>query len=278
MQKNIRALIIDGYDKKSRTEFDTVGMTKACDLYKNMLLHERPEAKIDIFFPSDPDGALARQLSDYNTILWTGCNLTVYNTHEDRVRNQIEIAKSAYSLGIPSFGSCWGLQIAVFAAGGKVSAHPKGKEMGVARKISLTNLGSQHPMYTGKRATFDAFISHDDEVNELPQDSELLASNEYTKVQAAVVRHQKGEFWGVQYHPEYNLVEMARLIKARQEKLITQKFFSHEKDLITYTDSLEKIAKNPNLKDLSWQYAIDQDIIDKEYRTLEFKNFINYFY
>ena len=274
MSRNLRALIVDGYNKQSRDEFDQVGMTKACDLYQKMLLREAPRATAEVFFPSDGQETPAQHLSHYDVILWTGCNLTVYRNEEARVRRQIELAKSAFERGIPSFGSCWGIQIAAVAAGGTVKAHPKGREMGVARKITLTEEGKQHPMYRGKNQVFDAFISHDDEVTQLPKNSKLLAGNEYSTVQAAVVQHGKGEFWAVQYHPEYDLYEMAKLILARQEKLIRQGFFNTSQQVEEYSAMLENIDKNPSDKALCWQYAIDRDLIDQEYRCLEFTNFM----
>src|SRR6266403_1796200 len=60
---------------------------------------------------------------------------------------------------VPSFGSCWAAQMAVVAAGGMVRANPRGREMGIARKIALTPEGRGHPLYAGKGAVFDAFIS-----------------------------------------------------------------------------------------------------------------------
>ena len=187
------ALVIDGYPKASRDLFDEVGMTKAYILYERMLRQELPEARVDYFFPSDSEGPPPNTLDNYQMILWTGCNLTVYHQHEATVRNQLALAQKAFDLGIPSFGSCWGLQVAVVAAGGTVKLHPRGREMGVARKIALSPEGQKHPMFRGKNQVFDAFISHDDEVTRLPSNTPVLAGNGYTRVQAAVIRHGKGK-------------------------------------------------------------------------------------
>ena len=58
--------------------------------------------------------------------------------------------------------------MAVVAAGGTVRANPRGREMGIARKIALTPEGRGHPLYAGKGSVFDAFISHVDEITHLP--------------------------------------------------------------------------------------------------------------
>src|SRR5262249_28033888 len=46
--------------------------------------------------------------------------------------------------------SCWGLQVAVTAAGGRVRRNPRGREFGVARRIELGEAGGRHGEVTGK--------------------------------------------------------------------------------------------------------------------------------
>ena len=82
--------------------------------------------------------------------MWTGCNLTIYHLDDERVVRMIELGRKIYEVGVPSFGTCWGIQIAAVAAGGEVKVNPKGREMGIARKIALTAQGRGHAMYDGK--------------------------------------------------------------------------------------------------------------------------------
>ncbi len=69
---------------------------------------------------------------------------------------QIELAKAVFAAGVPFFGSCWGLQVAVTAAGGEVRANPRGREFGFARRILLTEAGREHRLFAGKPAAFEA--------------------------------------------------------------------------------------------------------------------------
>ena len=39
----------------------------------------------------------------------------------------------------------------------------------------------------------------------LPGGATLLSGNDFTRVQSVVVKHEGTEFWGLQYHPEYDL-------------------------------------------------------------------------
>jgi len=271
-----RFLIIDGYAKPSREQFDTVGMELAGQLYGNMLDQHLEEVEYDIVYLSDP-GVISpdeKALQGYHGVIWPGCNLTIYHTEDERVTRMLDLARRCYEAGIPQFGSCWGVQIAVCAAGGKVEANPRGKEMGVARKIRLTEEGRNHPMYEGKASVFDGFISHDDHITELPPGAQCLATNDFTHVQAVSVQYLNGTFWATQYHPEYNLYEMAKLIMAREEKLIELGFFKSHEDMMQFVDKLETIHRNPERKDLRWQLAIDKDLISESIVQCEFVNWL----
>ncbi len=147
--------------------------------------------------------------------------------------------------------------------------------MGLARKVRLTGEGLKHPMYEGKPPVFDGFISHDDEVTRLPEGAVCLASNYFTNVQSVAVQYKNGIFWAPQYHPEYDLHELARLIVAREEKLIRQGLFRNHEDLMAYVEDLEEIFKDDSRLDLRWKYGIDEDVLSDEVRQLEFVNWLN---
>ena len=277
MNSNISFLIIDGYTKASRDALNTAGMQLASKLYGDMLQRNLPEATYDVLLPSDPGVSMPtkKDLEKYSGILWTGCNLCIFDDQNPSVVSQIELAKLCYEIGIPSFGSCWGLQVSVVAAGGKVAPNPKGKEMGIARKIKLTREGEKHPLFKGKPKVFEAYISHDDMVTEIPKGGVILAGNDFTSVQALSVTHKKGTFWSVQYHPEYNLHEMACLIIAREELLMELGFFKEPEDLKSLVDKMKILNKEPDRKDLRWQIVIDDDVLSDEIKECEFRNWIN---
>ncbi len=276
MAGNLRFLIIDGYSKKSRADLEKAGMQMAWKLYADMLLQFVPDAEYDVLLPSDEGVTMPTDdsLKKYQGIIWTGCNLCINDTDNTSVSNQIELAKRLFEIGIPSWGSCWGVQIAVVAAGGEVIENPKGREMGFARKIGLTPEAYNHPMYEGKPRLFEAFISHDDMISKIPEGATLLASNDFTYVQAMEVKHKNGTFWATQYHPEYNLNEMASLMIAREEKLTEIGYFRGHEDFVNYVSRLKELHEEPNRKDLRWQLAVDDDVLDSKIRQCEFENWI----
>ena len=95
-------------------------------------------------------------------------------------------------------------------------------------------------------------------------------------VQAVDVKYKNGSFWATQYHPEYDLKEMARLIIAREEKLTNEGYFKSHKDMVQYTNTLEAISKDPSRKDLRWMAAIDDDLLTDDIRQCEFVNWLQY--
>lgn len=273
----MKFLIIDSYSKASRAKLNEAGMSYAWKLYVDMLLKYMPEAEYDVFFPSDTkieDFPKAEKLSSYTGIIWTGSDLDINETHIPSNVGQIKLAELAYEIGSDSWGSCWGLQIAAVAAGGTVVKNPKGREMGFGRKITKTKEGMDHPMLKGKSPSYYAFESHYDIVGEVPDGGVILARNPFSGIQAMVINHKKGTYWASQYHPEYNLYEVARLTLAREKLLTEQGFFKDHDDMQSHVDKMEELYRDPERTDLIWQLGIDDDIIDDTIRQSEFKNWL----
>ncbi len=272
---NTRFLVIDGYKKAARDELVAGGASMASDLYIKMLSDACPGAECDVLFPSDPGAEMpsGAGLADYDGVAWTGCSLTVFDETPE-VNAQISLARACFEAGVPGFGSCWAAQIAVVAAGGQCRANPHGREMGIARKIALTPEGRGHPLYEGKAGVFDAFISHVDEITHLPSGSQVLSGNAFTRVQSVSVIYGGGEFWGLQYHPEYDLREMARLTWCRLEKLQSLGFFRDRDAGEAYVALLEALHQDPSRGDIAWRLGIDDDILNVGVRRREVKNWI----
>src|SRR5262249_4914646 len=276
MPDALRFLVVDGYNRAAREELQAGGASAAGDLYAGMLKKVMPGAVCDVIHPADNGTALPRgmALEQYDGIAWTGCSLTIYEA-DPRVGSQIALAQAAFEKRVPSFGSCWAAQIAVAAAGGIVRANPRGREMGIARKIALTPEGRGHPLYAGKPFVFDGFISHVDEITHLPAGAVLLASNAFTHVQAVAVTHRGGTFWGLQYHPEYDLHEMARLTWCRLERLTKLGFFKDRAAGEDYVRLLETLHQDRSRKDIAWLLGIDDDVMNEDVRLTEVRNWID---
>lgn len=274
----MKFLIVDGYSRKSRDNLEKAGMSFAWQLYARLLQRYLPEADYTVFFPSD-EGAefpTPEELRPYAGIMWTGADLCINDRHVPSIEAQVVLARHAYEVGIPSCGSCWGIQMAAAAAGGTVSPNKNGREMTIGRNIRITDAGLKHPMMRGKPPVFDGFESHYDIVTELPEGGVVLAENSFTGIQALSVTHKRGTFWGTQYHPEYNLHEMARLMVVREEVLTKEGFFGNHEDMQAMVDRMEKLHDDPKRSDIAWQLGIDAAIIDPAIREREFANWIQF--
>ncbi len=270
-----RILVVDGYVKSARHELEAGGATAAGNQYVKMLRSICPDVRCDIIYPSDPGTSVpsGTALTDYDGVAWTGCSLTVFEDTPE-VNTQLGFARACFEAGVPGFGSCWAAQIAVVAAGGICRPNPNGREMGFARKVQLSDAGRGHPMYEGKSSVFDAYISHVDEITHVPPGSVVLAGNAFTRVQSVSVLFKGTAFWGLQYHPEYDLREMARLTWCRIDKLMKLGFFKDRQAGEDHVAVLEQLHADPKRFDLAWRLGIDADILDDDVRRLEVRNWM----
>ena len=123
---------------------------------------------------------------------------------------------------------------------------------------------------------FDAFIAHEDEITHLPPGALSLAGNAFSSVQAVCVTHRRGEFWAVQYHPEYDLHELTRLTYARMDRLVGAGFFTDAGAAHDYVNKLENLHQDPSRHDIAWQLGIDGDVMNEDVRRVEVRNWINH--
>ena len=211
----LRLLVVDGNTREQRdAHADGYRGLSPAQAYAQEVAAIEPGALTDICLPADegvnlPDGA---GLQSYDGIFLTGSSLHIYKD-EPAVSRQIELMRAIYASGTPCFGSCWGIQIGAVAAGGSVIANPKGREVGFARRITVTQAGRTHPLLAGRPGAFDAPAIHLDTIVQPPGDTTGLASNAYRAIHAAEIRHAGGTFWGVQYHPEFPLAQVASILR-----------------------------------------------------------------
>jgi GMP synthase (glutamine-hydrolysing) len=275
----LRLLIVNCYPQASRENFDRSDVGHPHDLFKAFLATEAPNATTEIVYVADPEFALpaGTTIDDFDAFIWTGSDLTVYKTDDPRVAGQLAFAKQLMDAGKVSWGSCWGLQVASQVAGGEVAANPRGREWGIARDIKLTPEAAASPMHQGKPAEFNAFIMHLDEVVRLPDGTPLLATNEHSHVQAAIVESPAGgSYWATQYHPEYNLHEMGRLIAARAKALVREGFFPDEESVAVYAAKMKELAANPSDAGLRADLRVGDDILDPAIRQVELRNWLRF--
>jgi GMP synthase (glutamine-hydrolysing) len=190
------------------------------------------------------------------------------------VERQIDLAKAVFAAGVPCFGSCWGLQVGVTAAGGSVVRNPRGREFGFGRRITLTSQGRDHAMFLGKPEVFEAATVHVDTVESLPAGATALAHNDMG-LQAAEIKLKKGTFWGVQYHPEYSCAEIAAMARRYADVLIRDGLVKDQAELDTLAADLVALHEHPDDARLAWRFGVGPSITDPGIKLAELRNWLD---
>ncbi|HXH14699.1 MAG TPA: type 1 glutamine amidotransferase [Sphingomonas sp.] len=247
------------------------------ETYAATLAQMVPDATIAIIAPADdyartysPD-----ELRAFDAVFLTGSPMHVYEQTPE-VDRLLTFMRAVFASRVPSFGSCAGLQIAVAAAGGRVRKMRQRMEAGVARRITATEAGRAHPLLAGRPSAWDAAAIHGDEVDELPPGSILLASNAVTPVQAAEITFDGGTFWGVQYHPELSLEEIASALRSQAADLVSAGLADEEADVSEHAALLDGLHADPDDRPIRWALGVDDELAKEANRRREITNFLAY--
>jgi GMP synthase (glutamine-hydrolysing) len=268
-----RILVIDGNRAAVREQQVAAGGQPSGEGYAQVL-EALASVRCDIVRPADGEVSFAHPdgLAGYDGVAITGSALNVYEGGA-HIERQIELARAVLCAGVPLFGSCWGLQVAVCAAGGRVRRNPRGREFGFARRIALTEAGRRHPMFTGKPPVFEAITVHSDDIETLPPGAVVLATNDMG-LQALELRHAAGACWGVQYHPEYTFGEIAATALRYAPNLIAQGLFAGSAEHAAWVADLRALMRDPRDARLTWKHALGPALADSACRLAELRNWL----
>lgn len=111
--------------------------------------------------------------------------------------------EAVFTLGVPVFGICYGMQTMAEQLGGKVQGSEI-REFGYAqirkhKGPSLFQDIEDHVANNGL-AMLDVWMSHGDKVIAMPEDFALMASTDSCPI--AAMANETKKFYGVQFHPE----------------------------------------------------------------------------
>ena len=146
-----------------------------------------------------PANITIEKIKSYNPIgiIFTGGPSSVFGEDSPKVDKEI------FSLGIPVFAICYGMQLTAYMLGGKV-VHAKIREY-----------GKQQITYK-KSVVFDGldtgvcWMSHTDQVEELPDGFTVTASTATCRISA--YENAEKNIYAVQFHPEVVHTENGNLI------------------------------------------------------------------
>ena len=227
--------------------------------------------------PADADAELLGPdaIAPYDAVFLTGSPLHLYDDSPE-VRREVAFMRAVFASGTPAFGSCAGLQVATVASGGTVRPMGATREAGFARRLWKTDAGRDHPLLAGRPPSWDAPAIHTDEVEQLPETATLLAANVSVGVQAVEIRQDGGIFWGVQYHPELSLAEIAAALRRQASDLIEHDLATDEASVEAQATLVDALDSEPDRLDLAWRLGVDAQVTDKRLRTTELQNFFHH--
>ena len=236
-----------------------------------------PGIAVDRAKPADADAPVLtpEQIGRYDAVFLTGSPLHLYEDTPE-VQREVAFMRAVFRSGTPAFGSCAGLQVACVAAGGTVRPMKKRREAGFARRLWKTEAGMDHPLLAGRPPAWDAPAIHSDEVDALPEDATLLASNATTSVQAAEIRCEGGLFWGVQYHPELSLAEIAAALRRQADDIVKHGLAADQASVEAQAALVDALDSEPSRIDLAWRLGLDAQVADKALRSTELRNFFRH--
>lgn len=268
-----RILVIDGNRAATREAQVAAGGQPSGEGYVQVLQQLAP-VSCDIVRPADGEVHFAGGvgLAHYDGAVITGSALNVYDGGA-HIERQIDLARAVFASALPFFGSCWGMQVAVAAAGGRVRPNPLGREFGFARRIELSAIGRQHPMFAGKPHVFEAVTVHRDDVDQLPAGTQVLASNEMG-VQAVEMRLGPGTIWAVQYHPEYSYAEIAATTLRYADALLAEALFDSHTELEQFVAELRQLMHDPHNRRLAWKHGLGPAMQDERLKLAELRNWL----
>lgn len=218
--------------------------------------------------PSPPE------LSRYDGIFFAGSPIQMHEDTEES-RSAARFATDVFESGTPAFGSCAGLQIAAVAAGGTCKPRETTMEAGFARGITATEAGRDHPLLRGRPVVWDAPAMHSSIIGTMPAGGVVLARTKSTPIQAAEIRSRNGIFWGVQYHPELTIAEIAASLRRQADDLIAQDMARDSTAIEDYAALLDELHNDAARRDIAWRIGIDDEITDAKKRTSELRSFLS---
>ena len=255
-----KILIVEGNLKEENTNFSQAGIQTHTESLKDSLNYYSKNLEFDVVNPSSDENlnTVKGKLTEYDGLIWGGSSLNIYNDTPE-IKRQIEFMRECQKKVKNILAICWGMQVAVTAAGGEVEK-ANNSHIGIAKEIEINQKGLNNLIYKNKEKKFNSPAFNFDEVKTLPQNATCLASNRINKVQSIYFEINSCKIWGLQYHPEITYEKMISLIEFRKDKLIEKrKVFKSKEEVENHIDYIRK----------------EISVSKKERRMVELKNWLD---
>ena len=196
-----KILIVEGNLREENQHFSSAGIQTHTESLKDSLSFFTKDLTTDVVNPSSDENIFKNidDLDSYDGLIWGGSSLNIYNDTPE-IRRQIQFMKECQKKIKKILAICWGMQVAVTAAGGEVKKGTKGSHKGIAVDIEINERGLDHPLYKNKKKKFNTPAFNFDEVVTAPEGATILSSNQINNIQGLNFKINSSNVWGIQYH------------------------------------------------------------------------------
>ena len=182
-----------------RKEIDTILVLDFGSQYTQLIARRVRESNVySEILPWDIDEDKIKSMSPKGIILSGGPD-SVTNIFTPRV------PKIVFELNIPILGICYGMQTLAEQMGGQVISADQ-KEFGYA-ELKINN---ESVLFSDLQKSLNVWMSHGDQVQDLPDDFELVASTETAPI--AAMQHNSKPIYALQFHPEVTHTEDGKVV------------------------------------------------------------------
>ena len=168
--KKLNLLVVEGNLQEENQSFKDSGIQTHSESLKDSLSYYTNNLNIEVFNPCAEKSfdKIIPNLKKYNGLIWGGSSLNIYNDCIE-IRRQISFMNECFKHIKKILAICWGMQVAVTAAGGNVKKSANGAHIGIANDIEINDNGLNHPLYKSKNKKFNSPAFNFDEVSTLPE-------------------------------------------------------------------------------------------------------------
>ncbi|MBN21782.1 MAG: hypothetical protein CL678_10910 [Bdellovibrionaceae bacterium] len=177
-------------------------------------------------------------LKNMDRIIISG-SLTPATANEPWISSLLDLIRWCGRHATPLLGVCFGHQMIARAYGGDLKVQrAKTPEIGWTR-INKTHSNS---ILKSLPSSFYSFSSHLDEVIQVPNDFQVIASSDHCQIQA--FRHLKKPLFGIQFHPEKSLNEGQKCFSDYDSKKWGSFFLNKKEGVKYYSEEVGKSIFN----------------------------------
>jgi len=197
-------------------------------MFGQLLEHSSVPIEVEYFYAID--GELPENIDVCDAYMTSGSKWSV-NDDFQWIRDLERFIKQLYDAKKGFVGICFGHQLLAKTLGGKVEQSDKGWGIGVSKSKVVSNQDWMNP----SQSNLNIVVSHQDQVTQLPVDSQILLSNSFCPYGMI----QIGEhFVGLQGHPEFTHEYSRALMHTRKDSIPPQRLKDGEASLQLKTDEI----------------------------------------